>query len=57
MPFTEAQLVIIAVGAGIVFVTALVGNSIAFNNRIVNALVTAILFAIVFAALGYFKVW
>ncbi|MEL6277919.1 MAG: hypothetical protein AAF661_08055 [Pseudomonadota bacterium] len=57
MPFTEAQLVIIAVGAGIVFVTDLVGNSIAFNNRIVNALVTAILFAIVFAALGYFKVW
>jgi hypothetical protein len=38
----------------VVFIIDLVGNSIAFNNRYLNALVSAILFAIVFGALVYF---
>jgi hypothetical protein len=38
----------------VVFIIDLVGNSIAFGNRYLNALVSAILFAIVFGALVYF---
>ena len=38
----------------VVFIIDLVGNSIAFGNRYLNALVSAILFALVFGALVYF---
>ena len=38
----------------VVFVIDLVGNSITFTNRFISALVSAILFAIVFGALVYF---
>lgn len=55
--FEPNDILIIAVGAGIVFLTDLVGNSIAFGNRFVNALVTSILFAVVFSAMHYFSVW
>ena len=36
------------------FIIDLVGNSITFSNRYVSALVSAILFAIVFGGLVYF---
>ena len=38
----------------VVFIIDLVGNSFAFGNRYVGALVGAILFALVFGALVYF---
>jgi len=38
----------------VVFIIDLVGNSFAFGNRTVGALVSAILFALVFGALVYF---
>jgi hypothetical protein len=43
----------VLIAAVIVFIIDSVGNIIEFNNRFVNALVTAILFAIVFGALVY----
>jgi predicted PurR-regulated permease PerM len=44
----------VLIAAIIVFIIDSVGNIIEFNNRFVNALVTAFLFAIVFGALVYF---
>jgi hypothetical protein len=38
----------------VVFVIALVGNSLAFGNRYLSALMSAIVFALVFGALVYF---
>ncbi len=38
----------------IVFIVDLIGNTIAFGSRVVNALVTAIVFAIIFGALNYY---
>jgi hypothetical protein len=38
----------------VVFIIDLVGNSIGFGNRFLGALMSAILFAIVFGALVYF---
>jgi hypothetical protein len=43
----------VLLAAVLVFVIALIGDVIEFNNRFVNALVTAILFALVFGALVY----
>lgn len=45
----------VLIAAAIVFVVDLIGNYITFNNRFLNALVQAVLFAIVFGALtAYF---
>ena len=43
----------VILGAVLVFVIDSIGNVIEFNNRFVNALVTAILFALVFGVLVY----
>lgn len=43
----------VLLGAVIVFVLDLVGNLISFSNRVLNALATAIVFAIVFGGLLY----
>ncbi len=53
---TEMALVTkILAGAGVVFVIAYVGNLISFSSRFVNALVTALVFAVVYGGL-YFLV-
>lgn len=44
----------VLIAAAVVFVVDLIGNSITFSNRTVNALVTAILFAAIFGALTYY---
>jgi hypothetical protein len=44
----------VLLAALVVFVIDLVGNSIFFGNRILNAALTAILFAAVFGALVYY---
>lgn len=40
----------------VVFVIDLIGNILTFSNRLLSALVSAILFAIVFGGLTYFGV-
>ena len=44
---------LVGVGAVIVFILDLIGNLISFSNRVLNALATAIVFAIVFGGLLY----
>jgi uncharacterized membrane protein len=45
----------VLIAAAIVFVVDLIGNYIQFNNRVLNALVQAVLFAVVAGALtAYF---
>lgn len=39
----------------LVFVADLIGNMLAFGNRIVNALVTALIFGAMFAAIMHFN--
>jgi len=52
-PSETALLTQIAVGAGVLFVIAYLGNRLSFSNRFVNALVTAIVFAAIYAVLAY----
>ena len=44
----------VIVAAIIVFAVDLVGNSLAYGGRLVNALATAAVFLVIFAALAYF---
>ena len=44
----------VIVAAVIVFVVDLIGNSLAYGGRLVNALATAAVFFVIFAALAYF---
>lgn len=43
----------VLIAAAVVFVLDLVGNMISFSNRFLNALTTAIVFAVLFSALIY----
>ena len=43
----------VGISAGLVFVIDLVANMLSFNNRFVNALMTAIVFAVLFGGLMY----
>jgi len=54
LPAEFAWLEPVIVAAIIVFLVDLVGNSLAYGGRFVNALVTAIVFLVVFGALAYF---
>jgi hypothetical protein len=44
----------VLIAAIVVFIIDLVGNSIGFGNRYLSALMSAIVFALVFGALVYF---
>ena len=44
----------VIIAAIIVFLVDLIGNSIAYGGRVLNALVTAVVFLIIFGALAYF---
>ena len=52
--FAWLQPVLIA--AAVVFVLDLVGNMISFSNRFLNALTTAIVFAVLFGALNHLDI-
>ncbi|OYW55021.1 MAG: hypothetical protein B7Y80_08890 [Hyphomicrobium sp. 32-62-53] len=52
-PAETALLTNVLVGAGIVFVIALLGNVLSFSSRFINALVTAVIFAVFYGALAY----
>jgi hypothetical protein len=43
----------VLVAAGVVFVVGLIGNILSFGSRFTNALVTAIVFAIIFGVLAF----
>lgn len=51
---TKQAILVILSGFGAVFVSDLIGNSIAFRSRFVNALVTATVFALAFGSVMYF---
>ena len=44
----------VLIASVVVFIIDLIGNSFAFGNRYVGALVSALLFALVFGSLVYF---
>jgi len=53
-PISQQQwMQMVAISAGLVFVIDLVANMISFSSRFMNALVTAVLFAILFGAMMY----
>ncbi len=52
-PSETALLANVLVGSGILFVIAYLGNALTFSNRFVNALVTALIFAVFYGALIY----
>lgn len=53
--YEMAMLTKVLVGAGVLFIVALIGNMLTFSNKFVNALVTAIIFAAIYAGL-YFMI-
>ena len=44
----------VLIAAAVVFVLDLIGNMISFSNRVVNALTTALVFALLFGSLIHF---
>lgn len=56
LPAEYAWLQPVLIASLVVFVVDLIGNYIAFGNRIINALVTAIIFGLIFTALVYLKI-
>ncbi len=44
----------VLIASGVVFVVSLLGNLIAFGNRLANAIVTAIVFGLIFGALSFY---
>lgn len=54
LPVQYSWLEPVLVAAVVVFFVDWIGNNITFSNRIVNAFVTALLFAVIFGALVYF---
>lgn len=44
----------VLIAAAVVFVVSLIGNTLAFGNKILNALVTAAIFTVIFGALTYY---
>jgi len=53
MPANLAWLEPVLISSGIVFVVGLIGNLLSFSSRVVNALVTAVVFAVIFGTLTY----
>ncbi|MDX2307250.1 MAG: hypothetical protein NW216_03325 [Hyphomicrobium sp.] len=56
MPADWTWLEPVLVAAAIVFVIDLIGNMLHFSNRVVNALVTSIVFAVVFGTISFYLV-
>jgi hypothetical protein len=54
LPVQYAWFEPVLIAAIVVFIIDLVGNSIGFGNRILSALMSAIVFALVFGTLVYF---
>ncbi len=54
LPVEYSWLEPVLIAAIVVFFVDWIGNTISFSNRIVNAFVTALVFAIIFGAMVYF---
>ncbi|MEM9725295.1 MAG: hypothetical protein AAF909_07525 [Pseudomonadota bacterium] len=56
-PVPQSQAILVVLFGGVVVVISdLIGNSIAFGNRIVNALVTGTVFAVIFGAILFYGI-
>jgi bacteriorhodopsin len=55
LPPEYAWIGLVVMGAVFVFVADLIGNTISFHNRFVNAFTTMIVFAVLFAFFIYFR--
>jgi hypothetical protein len=55
VPPEYAWLELIILGAVLVFVIDLVGNALYFRGRVLNAVVTALVFAVAFSFFLYFR--
>jgi len=55
LPPEYAWIGLVAMGAVLVFIADLIGNTLSFHNRFLNALTTAIVFAAAFAFFIYFR--
>lgn len=53
MPAEYLWLEPVLIAAAVVFVVDLIGNMISFSNRVLNALVTAVVFAAIFGTLTF----
>jgi hypothetical protein len=52
-PVEQTFLVQVLIAAGVLFVIGFIGNVLSFSNRFVNALVTAIIFVLVYGGIVY----
>jgi lipid-A-disaccharide synthase-like uncharacterized protein len=52
-PAEQTFLVQVLIAAGVLFVIGFIGNVLSFSNRFVNALVTAIIFVLVYGGIVY----
>lgn len=52
-PAEQTFLVKVLIAAGVLFVIGFIGNMLSFSNRFVNALVTAIIFVLVYGGIVY----
>ena len=50
-PAEQTFLVQVLIAAGVLFVIGFIGNVLSFSNRFVNALVTAIIFVLVYGGI------
>ena len=55
LPPEYAWIELVIIGALVVFVADLIGNLISFQSRLVNALTTAIVFAVAFSLTIYLR--
>jgi hypothetical protein len=55
LPPEYAWIELVIIGTVVVFVADLIGNTISFHSRFMNAFTTAIVFAVAFALLIYFR--
>lgn len=54
LPADYSWLEPVLIASGVVFIVSLIGNLIAFGNRLANAIVTAIIFGLIFGALMFY---
>ena len=55
LPPEYAWIELVIIGAAVVFISDLIGNMISFQSRPLNALTTAIVFAVAFSLMIYLR--
>lgn len=54
LPAEYSWLEPVLIASGVVFIVSLLGNLLAFGNRLANAIITAIIFGLIFGALMFY---